>query len=61
MDYVCSECGGILNLIVDGVWMTKEQLLLLPKAPKKIEKRIVHELWCASEDHQTQIHLARNL
>lgn len=61
MDPVCSECGGILILIVDGSYKTKEELLALPRAPKKIHRRIVHKIWCASEDHQTQLHIARTL
>jgi len=42
----CSECEAEEYLVVDGVEMSEEKLLRLPRAPKKIERRLNHQLWC---------------
>lgn len=54
---VCDVCGGQLRILADGVWVSEKEILSLPKASKKIERRLSHEIWCNSEDHKTQIYL----
>lgn len=46
---ICPDCGCSDYLVVDGVEMTEDQLLHLPRAPKKIKRRLPHNLRCPSE------------
>lgn len=42
----CDECGARMYLLVDGKEMSEEELHYLPRAPKKIEHILNHQLWC---------------
>lgn len=51
----CAECDGWLHIEADGKWVTEAELLHLPHAPRSIERRIVHKVWCPSEDHRMSL------
>lgn len=42
----CNECGAILRLMVDDVWMSEDALHALKRPPKKIEYIMYHQVWC---------------
>lgn len=52
---VCPDCGSSSYLIVDGKEMTQYELLHLAHAPKKIERRLPHAVWCTSDDNRMRI------
>ena len=52
---VCPDCGSSSYLIVDGNEMTEYDLLHLTHAPKKIERKLPHAVWCPSEDNRMQL------
>lgn len=52
---VCPDCGSSSYLVVNGREMTYDDLLHLRYAPKKIELRLPHALWCPSEQNRMQV------
>lgn len=54
----CDRCGLTSYLIVDGKEMTEEQLLRLRRAPKKIERRLPHDIRCDSLENRLQVYAA---
>jgi hypothetical protein len=48
-------CGSSSYLLVDGKEMTEQQLLELRHAPKKIERRLPHDVRCTSIENRMQI------
>jgi hypothetical protein len=51
----CKTCGATWYLVVDGHHMETWQLLALRQAPRKIEHRIHHLVWCESGDHRQRL------
>lgn len=43
---ICLECLAESYLVVDGKEMTKDEINQLPRAPRKIERKLNHEIWC---------------
>lgn len=49
---VCPDCGSSSYLVVDGREMTGHDALHLERAPRKIERRLPHAVWCPSDDNR---------
>ena len=47
INVTCPECNATLDFYADGIRVSLEQLLRLPKAPKKIVRRMNHDLRCS--------------
>lgn len=52
MSMMCPDCGASSYLMVDGERMSEETLLILPRPPKTIEKKMYHALWCPRDDNR---------
>lgn len=49
----CPECGGWLVIEADGVRVSQDGLLHSPRAPRKINRRMIHMRWC-TENRRTK-------
>lgn len=55
MALTCPTCGSKELLIVDGKYMTEEELLHLSSPPREIKHEMYHDLKCDSEDNRWRL------
>lgn len=51
-DMTCPDCDGWLVIEADGRRVSHEELLHLPRAPRSIKRRMIHKVWCQSDENR---------